>query len=217
MPAACTIATLPPGLGGRLSGCRLAKLDGWGFAAIQAVCALAKEPSMKLNTLLAAPLLALAAIATPAHAADSLFTWDDLKALHIYHAYSASDGLTYIEETTLPANPIMSGGKPGQLYMLLEPKSVAIARSADGSMIDWHYAGTYRHLLIPLQGDLVFDLGDGKLFHLKPGEAMLAEDWAGRGHRSGCANPTGKTCAVIDVSIDSNPRTIPLRAPPEKR
>jgi hypothetical protein len=173
-----------------------------------------KRSFHKLKLGLAA--LALAASPGMAHAADSLFSWEDLQFLKIYHAYSASDGKTYIEEIQVPARTAMSGGKPSQLYLLLKPHSIAIARSAHDSMIDWHFAGEFRHLLIPLQGDLVFDLGDGKLFHLKAGEAMLAEDWTGKGHRSGCMAVNQRSCAVIDVSIDPTPHEIPLRAPPAK-
>jgi quercetin dioxygenase-like cupin family protein len=163
----------------------------------------------------ALPLLALV-LAAPAAAADSLFTWSDLAALKVYHAYSASDGLSYIEEIAVPAQVRASGGKSAQIYFDLKPQAMRIARSATGSMIDWHYAGDSRHLIIPMQGDMVFDLGDGKLFHVKPGEAILAEDWTGKGHRSGCLNATQATCVVIDVLVDANPKAVPLQAPPKR-
>lgn len=167
----------------------------------------------KLGLLGVAAAFALTA-APRVQSADSLLSWDDVSVLKLYHAYAASDGRSYIEEISLPAVKGQSGGKPSYLYMDLKPQVMRIARSSSGSMIDWHYAGESRHLLLPLQGDLVFDLGDGNLFHLKAGEAMLAEDWTGKGHRSGCEAVNQKTCVVIDVLVDPNPRVIPLRAPP---
>jgi hypothetical protein len=162
----------------------------------------------------AALLLGLAT-AAPAGATDSLLSWQDLSSLKIWHAYSASDGRSYFEEMVLPASTKPSGGKPAQLYFSANPETVVIARSAGQSMIDWHYAGEFRHLIVVLQGDMVFDTGDGKIWHFKPGEAIYAEDWTGKGHRSGCGSPEGSSCVVIDMLIDRNPHEMPLRAPPK--
>jgi hypothetical protein len=82
-------------------------------------------------------------------------------------------------------------------------------------MFEWHGAVDFRHLIIPMQGSLFFDLGDGRTLTLKPGEAILAEDWTGRGHRSGCApSKVQLTCVGIDMLLDANPHAIPLRSPP---
>jgi hypothetical protein len=155
-------------------------------------------------------------MAPAAKAADSLLTWDDLAALKIYHAYSANDGHSYIEEISLPSAKKEIGGDAAYMYFDVKPQSIKIGRSTTGSMIDWHYAGESRHLIIALQGDIVFDLGDGKLFHLKTGEAILAEDWTGKGHRSGCEAINKRTCVVIDLLVEPNPRVIPLRQPPAR-
>lgn len=162
-----------------------------------------------------AAVMGTASLGSAASAADSLLTWNDLHVLKIYHAYSAADGKSYIEEIPIPAQERQSGGKLAQIYFDLKPQALRIARSESGSMIDWHYAGDSRHLIIPMQGDLVFDTGDGKMFHLKAGEAILAEDWTGKGHRSGCDAVNKKTCVVIDILVDSNPRAMPLVAAPK--
>jgi hypothetical protein len=157
------------------------------------------------------------AVPQAGHAADSLLTFGDLDKLRVYHAYSASDGKTYIEEIDMPARQAMSGGKPSVLYTLFtNPKSVAIARSTSGSMIDWHFAGENRHFMFTTQGQLVFDTGDGTLFHLPTGAAMYAEDWTGKGHRSGCLSPKGESCVVVDMILDPNPHTMPLASPPRR-
>lgn len=167
-----------------------------------------------LATVLGCMAAAGLSLATPALAADSLLSWSDLNVLKLYHAYSASDGRSYIEEISVPAQQRQSGGSSAQIYFDLKPQALRIARSASGSMIDWHYAGDSRHLIVPMQGDMVFDLGDGKLFHVKPGEAILAEDWTGKGHRSGCLADHQPTCVVFDILVDANPKAMPLQAPP---
>jgi hypothetical protein len=152
--------------------------------------------------------------ARPAAAADSLFSWTSLEALKMYHAYSASDGRTYIEQITVPASVRQVGGSSAEEYLHIKPQEMVIARAKAGVLADWHYAGASRHIIIPLEEEIVFDTGDGKLFHLKPGEAILAEDWTGKGHRSGCWSDTKPTCAVMDILFDANPRALPLRPPP---
>lgn len=162
--------------------------------------------------------LALACMAPAgAQAADSLQSFTDIAKLRMFHAFSASDGKTYIEEMDVPARQSVSGGKPAQLYITFaNPKSVTIARSASGSMIDWHFAGENRHFMFTTQGELVFDTGDGKLFHLPTGAGMYAEDWTGKGHRSGCLSPKGESCVVVDMVLDANPHTLPLAPPPAR-
>jgi quercetin dioxygenase-like cupin family protein len=162
-------------------------------------------------------LVAVAVQAASAETVDSLLSWDDLRALKIYHAYSASDGRTYVEVISVPSSEKQSGGAAAQMYFDLKPQQLRIGRSKSGVISEWHYAGEMRHLIITLQGDIVFDVGDGTLLHVRPGEAILAEDWTGKGHRSGCLSPTKATCAGIDILLEPNPRALPLRAPPKQR
>jgi hypothetical protein len=169
--------------------------------------------------LVAAPMLAMAALhpLTAAHAeADSLLNFTDLQIFKMYHSYAASDGRSYIEEMAVPASLRQTGTGPSQTYFDLKPSQVIIGRQKAGAIMDWHGAVQFRHLIIPLQGNLMFDLGDGRVLELKPGEAIYAEDWTGRGHRSGCsAKNTVESCVGIDILIDANPHAMPLRAPPK--
>lgn len=175
---------------------------------------MAKHLHRKLAALFAGAL-GLTAM-TPASAADSLFTWSNLRGIKIYHVYAASDGKSYLEEITVPSSESVSrAGPPAQQYFDLKPIEVKIGRAQQGAIFEWHWAVDYRHLIIPQQGNIFFDLGDGRTLELKAGEAILAEDWTGRGHRSGCApSKVQLTCVAIDILIDANPRAIPLRAPP---
>ena len=169
--------------------------------------------------LAAAPMLALSCLYPLSAAqaeADSLLTFTDLKIFRMYHSYAASDGKSYIEEIAVPASLRVTGTGASQTYFNLKPHQVIIGRQKAGAIMDWHGAVEYRHLIIPMQGNLMFDLGDGRVLELKPGEAILAEDWTGRGHRSGCsAKNTVETCLGLDILIDENPHTLPLRDPPK--
>lgn len=154
--------------------------------------------------------------AKPAIPADSLLTTQDFSRLRMYHAFSASDGRTHIETIDLPSQQKMIGGTNGALYLDIKPGQLRIGRSKANFLGDWHYAGDMRHIIIPLQDDIVFDIGEGTLFHLHPGEAILAEDWTGKGHRSGCWSKVHDTCMAIDILYDPNPKQIPLRTPPAR-
>jgi len=176
---------------------------------------------MKNSTYLKCIVIAATAslLASPGSAlaqADSLLTWTDLNKIRIYHAYAANDGKSYVEEMDIPANVRMTGSGPTPTYFdFKNAHAVRIGRGKSGAIFDWHGATEYRHLLVPLQGNLFFDLGDGRTLSLKPGEALYAEDWTGRGHRSGCEeSKTLPTCVALDILIDENPHEMPLRAPP---
>ena len=158
--------------------------------------------------------LVVATAAWAAEPVDSLLTTQDLSQLKMYHAYSASDGRTYIETMNVPAQEKHINGTTGWLYLSVKPAQVNIGLSTN-FLGDWHYAGAMRHIIVPLQDEIAFDVGDGKIFYLKPGEAILAEDWTGKGHRSGCDAVNKQTCVVIDILVDANPRAMPLVAPPK--
>lgn len=182
---------------------------------------MARQFRTKIVGLLAAAAAFLPATFLPsasANAADSLLTWDDLRALKIYHAYAASDGKSYLEEISIPSQETThkSGAALQTYFNMQTPHQITIGRGVQGAMFEWHGAVDYRHLIIALQGEMFFDLGDGRTLNLKPGEAILAEDWTGRGHRSGCSPSKVKaTCVAMDILMDPNPRAIPLRSPPK--
>ena len=176
---------------------------------------------MKLRSTMAGLLAAtISMMATvPAQAADSLLTWRDLKFIKVYHAYAASDGKSYVEEIDIPAYETdgFANTKSQTYFDFKQPVEIRIGRSAQGAMFEWHGAVEYRHLIVPMQGNIFFDLGEGRTLELTPGEAILAEDWTGRGHRSGCApSKTHLTCVGLDILIDKNPHAMPLRAPPAR-
>jgi uncharacterized cupin superfamily protein len=95
-------------------------------------------------------------------------------------------------------------------------QKVVIKSYPDGRVSEPHFAG-HKNFLIYLQGTQVMIMSDGKEFPLKPGMAVLAEDWTGKGHTYRCEAKTGKkVCLVVQLNIGELDRTMPLRAPPAK-
>lgn len=168
---------------------------------------------MKLRT--AAPALALAAlaalVAVPAQAdPDNLFGMFG-PVVKWVHLYSASDGLSHIEEMPVPA----SAGPNGMTVLFAKPSTrVSIGYWPDGFQSPWHYA-TNTNVLLYLQGTQIIDLGDGVEHRLEPGVAVLADDWTGKGHRYRCEAKTGQhVCLVIQLTLGDLERRMPLAPPP---
>ena len=151
------------------------------------------------KSLLLASILSVAAFG--AHAADdNMFTID--KRLVVYHVFTGPDGRSKVDTMTLEqVVPSRYGGK-----RVLEAKAERIKMGiVEGGrpLMDYHVAD-HRTLLIPMQGALVIDVGDGKEYRLLPGQMALAEDRTGKGHISGCGEPVGKRCVTLQINLDDN-------------
>jgi hypothetical protein len=73
-----------------------------------------------------APIAAI--LCTSAHGADSMLTWNGEGLYHLYHAYSASDGRTYVEEIAIPQTRSGSAfSSAATIFDLVQPQSVRIA------------------------------------------------------------------------------------------
>lgn len=142
--------------------------------------------------------------------ASSLFSWDGVTPTKVYHLYSGSDGLSHLETIDLP---LMLGRDGNPRFFAQNVSAAYIGSSPPKELGPWHYA-INQHLIISIQGNLQFDLGDGKEYLLRPGEAVLAEDWTGKGHRSGCDVRNKGRCVSIDIEVGPIARTYPLRTPP---
>lgn len=128
-----------------------------------------------------------------------------------YHLYSADDGFTHIEEMKVPA-----AEGPKGLKMVFERNATRafLGYWPHGRVSDFHYSGN-TNILIYLQGTQILDLGQGKTFRLPSGVAVLAENWAGQGHKATCEAPTGKkVCMVLQVTVGPTEKRLPLRKAP---
>ncbi len=168
---------------------------------------------IRKSLLLAAVLSGVTFGASGVQAADdSLFTLD--KRLVVYHVFTGPDGRSKVDTMTLEnVVPTRYGGK-----RVLEAKADRVKMGiAEGGrpLMDYHVAD-HRTLLIPMQGTLVIDVGDGKQYRLVPGNIALAEDRTGRGHISGCGEPAGKRCVTLQINLDDNEVGLQNPEPPAK-
>ncbi len=107
-------------------------------------------------------------------------------------------------------------GRDGGARILSQAaQSVHLGTSTPKELSGWHYAND-QHFIMSLVGFLRFDTGDGKDYLLKPGQAVIAEDWTGKGHRSGCDPRNKGNCVAIDLVLGPIVKTYPLRTPPAK-
>jgi hypothetical protein len=132
----------------------------------------------------------------------------------MYHLYSASDGLTHIEEMKVPPTKSVSDLLT---YYDHKVQKFVIGYWPDGKVEDFHYAG-HKNMLIYLQGTQILTTGDGKEYPLKAGMVAIAEDWTGKGHTFRCVAPTKKkACVLLQITIDDLDKELPLRDPPPKK
>lgn len=130
-------------------------------------------------------------------AADNLATWMGKDSFKAFHVYAAEDGTSKVVEIDLPVKT-----RPGGKFAILdrEIKDINLGYYEDGWFADMHYANMKR-LNIVFQGDFIFDVGDGREYRVKAGEAILAEDYKGKGHSSRCAAANGKRCISMSIAL----------------
>lgn len=77
----------------------------------------------------------------------------------------------------------LSAGAHGDLLSdKLSVTSASFQETAAGGVLAWHTAPV-RQLVITLSGTLEFETRGGQVFHIAPGDILLAEDTVGGGHR----------------------------------
>lgn len=111
--------------------------------------------------------------------------------------------------------PVSDGSYGSKVLFDRKVERVVWAYWPDGFQSDWHYA-TNTNVLIYLQGTQVTDIGDGKEYRLYPGQAVLADNWTGKGHRFRCEAKEGKkACLVMQITVGGLEKTLPLRPAPK--
>jgi quercetin dioxygenase-like cupin family protein len=86
-----------------------------------------------------------------------------------YLLYSGEDGHSHVKEGFLEEN-IMS-----------EVKTISVKESSAGATFSWHNAPTTQYVIC-LSGVLEFATFTDEVFHLHPGEILIAMDTTGSGH-----------------------------------
>jgi uncharacterized cupin superfamily protein len=92
--------------------------------------------------------------------------------------YTGSDGESHFEDIEIPLVP----GDPSEQRSEKLKATGIIFRETTGSFdLNWHNAPA-RQYVLTLQGRAEITVGDGTKRQFGPGDIMLAEDLAGRGH-----------------------------------
>lgn len=89
------------------------------------------------------------------------------------------DGQSQIEEGVLVGASTVSGDESTGSF---PTTGARLQSSPPGSRLDWHNAPA-RQLILILQGTLRFTTRTGQSVIIHPGDALLAEDTTGGGHR----------------------------------
>ena len=162
-----------------------------------------------IRACLAAAALLFAAGPSLAAEADSILTAGS--KLNLTRLYTGPDGKSHAEPMSLDAAP---NGVGGIRVIESDATRVTLGACPHGTMLDFHVANN-RTILVALSGTLIVDLGDGEVYRLGPGQMALAEDRTGRGHKSGCDNPTGtRQCMTMQINLDNEAKGLgPKRRP----
>jgi quercetin dioxygenase-like cupin family protein len=83
---------------------------------------------------------------------------------------TGADGVSHVTETTVPES------------RLIGAKAIRFEESPPHSALEWHDA-PQRQYVVTLTGTLEFTTRDGETFLLHPGDALMAADTAGTGHK----------------------------------
>ena len=103
----------------------------------------------------------------------------------IYRLYTGEDGQSHMEENYQPPKMENATG-------------LTWRRHESGDFIDWHQAPRKQYL-ITLSGQVEIGLGDGTVYTLGAGDAMLAEDLTGQGHTTRAVGPEPRISVAIPI------------------
>ena len=112
---------------------------------------------------------------------------------------TGADGQTMFEDLQIAT----TRGERGDETPLLRVDGVFFRTGQPALDMDFHNAPR-RQLVIPLGGELEVEAGDGTLRHIGTGDALLADDLDGQGHKSRFI-PDGATVVFAVLGDDVDP------------
>ena len=106
--------------------------------------------------------------------------------MKITRLYTGKDGESHFEEIEVPDEKLQAA--EGIMFRVGPP----------GQVLDWHPAPR-RQYLITFSGQVEVEIGDGTVRRFGPGDIMLADDLAGRGHITRVAGNQPRLFAQIPL------------------
>lgn len=141
--------------------------------------------------------------------------------LRLMHMYTAADGSTHIDETTLPARGGGMGADEVKVFIEGAARRVRLLAYKPGGDSPWHYAreiqnGSTGKVVLLLQGEMVVTLGEGRAVRVPAGTLMFNDDHAGQGHRTRCeVQGKDRYCLIFQFELEGADRLFPLPAAPK--
>ena len=142
-----------------------------------------------------------AAVALAAASAVPLLAKDAQETLSYTHLYADASGVSHFRTEQLDFKPLGTPNASQNLtqHVLAGAQGATLLRLRQGAVEDWHVAPRTQ-FLIAVQGESEVTAGDGKMLRLKPGEIMLMDDTAGKGHRTAALGSVDHVALVIPVT-----------------
>jgi hypothetical protein len=97
--------------------------------------------------------------------------------MRVVRLYTGADKQSHFEDVELPFPP------GGETTPPMPSPGVTFRRRLPGRALEWHCAPR-RQYVVTLAGQAEYEVGDGMVRRLGPGDILLAEDLTGQGHIS---------------------------------
>ncbi len=115
--------------------------------------------------------------------------------------WTGDDGQSHFEEGSVD----LPGGSRGDAVGgEIAASSISFRETHAGGAFDWHEAPV-RQFVLTLSGTLEFETRSGTRFTIAPGDALLAEDTTGGGHRWHLLdnNPWRRAYIILQSGVDA--------------
>lgn len=117
--------------------------------------------------------------------------------MKVTRIYTGEDGESHFEVVEVPLRD--RGGAIGRISALQGASGIVFRETGGDYDFDFHNAPR-RQYVINLDAAVEIEVGSGEKRVLRPGDILLAEDTAGRGHRSRAVD--GRPRRSIFVTLD---------------
>lgn len=115
--------------------------------------------------------------------------------------WTGEDGQSHFEEGKVD---LPGGSRGDDVGPDIAARSISFRETRAGGAFDWHDAPA-RQFVLTLSGTLLFETHSGATFTIRPGDALLAEDTAGGGHRWRLMddNPWRRAYIILESGVDA--------------
>jgi len=118
----------------------------------------------------------------------------------IVRVYSGNDGLSHMEEISLPMEPFVdTEGAYGKGTPFENASGITFRESPPGYFLNWHCAPR-RQYAITISGEAEITSSDGTTMRVGPGGILLAEDLTGKGHTTRVVSSEPRFYVVIPLA-----------------